>query len=665
MPNGDQLFDLEKLRKDPELWKRLSAPVDDSGTLGNIFRGKENPFEKNGEVAMQQVRDLASQGKLYVREFGRSRHFRKVEQDGDNLKLDNVSEHGFQSRANGPVFGVLLRLSRAYFKWIGIDFISNWIDKRMKIRDATIERDKQYKAEYKSLSSDQKKELKDLRKQEKQEKKTQKRLEKAERKEQKRLEKAQKRMEKAQKRWEKAQKEAKEAQKKLDQLRGKNSPKTKGEMKSPLSQPPETEAEKTTIQPTLLGDQLQKQEEQLTTEQQKTEQTKGKEQPTEQPKDKEQPTEQLNVQPPNVDQQMGENAPETEIKAPLEQPPEVEPNRVNMDNQANEQSRKTLEEQLATEKQEMEAAGNWKDLVVNALFSHEEGRANRETYQGLNNSNEAAGTEYLSGAVFGILTGKTESPAQKQQVMDALLSGKPLGSENDSLIKNGIAAYNDAIARKTDRNGAPLADMLADSIRELSQQASRENKLSARHVMIGKMISTAVKFAAENQLELPLNADEWRCARGASQLGKLAQTYHDARQYLGKEPMDLTSSQGRKAVRNLQIGNAVEKMIQEDIKTGGPITGIQYLMGQGIMTVKSLKALSGGTETRKNVTAEQVQTLLKNPDGYDSFVMGRRFAVELLDGTREAMKGVDLTKQKQLEGPELELPELNQMNVPG
>jgi hypothetical protein len=106
-------------------------------------------------------------------------------------------------------------------------------------------------------------------------------------------------------------------------------------------------------------------------------------------------------------------------------------------------------------------------------------------------------------------------------------------------------------------------------------------------------------------------------------------------------------------------------MIQEDIKTGGPITGIQYLMGQGIMTVKSLKALSGGTETRKNVTAEQVQTLLKNPDGYDSFVMGRRFAVELLDGTREAMKGVDLTKQKQLEGPELELPELNQMNVPG
>jgi hypothetical protein len=91
MLKDEQIMDLEKLKMDPRMWMRLATPLDDSNVLGNVFQDKENPFEKNSKAAMETVQKLASEGKLYMREKGRSRHFREVKMDGEALKLGETA----------------------------------------------------------------------------------------------------------------------------------------------------------------------------------------------------------------------------------------------------------------------------------------------------------------------------------------------------------------------------------------------------------------------------------------------------------------------------------------------------------------------------------------------------------------------------------------------
>ena len=87
MADTQKSFDLELLKTDSRLWKRLSTPVGRGRTLGNVFNEKENPFEKDGYAAMELAKRLAAEGKLFIREDGRSRHYRKVEMDGEKMKL--------------------------------------------------------------------------------------------------------------------------------------------------------------------------------------------------------------------------------------------------------------------------------------------------------------------------------------------------------------------------------------------------------------------------------------------------------------------------------------------------------------------------------------------------------------------------------------------------
>ena len=155
-----QEFELEKLKKD-DTWKRLVMQTD-SGTFTNVFSGAENPFEKNSATAMETVKRLAADGKLHVREFARSRHFRKAELDGEKVKLGDMQEHRLSSGASGKALGVLMWLSRGYFKWLGFEGISNWFDKRLQQRRERIEQSERYKDEYNSLSKEAKKKLKEL-----------------------------------------------------------------------------------------------------------------------------------------------------------------------------------------------------------------------------------------------------------------------------------------------------------------------------------------------------------------------------------------------------------------------------------------------------------------------------------------------------------------------
>lgn len=951
MPNLEQGFSLQELKTDPKMWMRLAMPSKNGGHLESVFKDKENPLAKDTQAAVETLERLAAEGNLYLRDLGRARHFHKVEKDGNELKLGGQHEMTLSNRTAGPVLGGLMRLSRAYFKWIGLDGISNWFDERLKRRAEINDLNKRYKDEYKSLSKEEKKELKALRKHEEnlqkldeakersnetkktldairgkettetleeleamlaeadqrsadnrspekefarralldheenlekvgearndanEKKKTldairgkettetlaqlEQMLSNADQIERRRggplsanarkarkalrdyvkslreLDKTEKKAEGTKKKLdetlgrettetlaqlkemlgispeeanerralrshvenlrkqEKAQKEAEKTRRELDQIRGVDSTKTKGEMDAPLSRPPELEQDKNTMQPTRLGDQpVQEQKPVLPTQgsnlvqqtvvqheitgsrkeappkdfqifiggKELTEENsnefpphvveafkliqqliiekeaneKGTQQPVqEQPpeiKEKAPQTEQTAapLQPVGHEKQQEEKPPVTEevkqdgnaqkegilidldafqlnteeiiepvqtinlaeleqilqnstaqptantegvradMTAPLNEPPKVEEEKVNIQGRPKEQAKPTLQERLAAEKQAMDSAISWKDNVVNALFSHEENSTAKDYYEMLNKSSEAAGAEFLAGAVIGILSRNGGTPEQKQQAMDALLSGKPLGAENIDLINNGIAAYNDAFARKTGGNPDRLASMLADSMRELSYQASRETGLSPRFVMIGRLISNAAKMANENNLELPLSEDELGLVRGAATLSDVTQKYYDARQFLGKEPMDIGSRGGRRAVRDLLMGNAVDKMIQQDKRLGQTITNTQQIMGDGLWAVGNLQTYTSDSATRRGIKQEDIQALLEKPKSVKALGIGISTMNEIVKASQEDYSAAEKAIQKQMELEQQEnQPEINPLNMPG
>ena len=726
MPNNQQGFDLKALKTDPKMWMRLAMPSKNGKYLENVFKDKENPFEKNNQAAVETLEKLAAEGKLYLRDFGRSRHFQKVEKGDDGLKLGAQHEIKLSNSTAGFGLSVLMRLSRAYFKWIGLERISNWFDGRLKRRAELNELNSRYKEEYKSLTKEEKKELKALRKHEKNLKKL-----------------------------EKFQKEVNKTQQELDELRGVN---TKGEMDSPLSQPPTVEQKENTMQPTLLGDQpvqqippapplpnpfaakqttqqeipdTKKEENEqgektrdnkitingveLTEEtakqfpphiveafkliQQHINEKEAKEKTNQQPVQESQQVVNENkqegplataqtqvVEEPKVTAQVpqtqsteteqifsnnpaqataDEKVPDQEIDSPLKNGADLEPNQVNAQERPKDQAQKDLQERLAAEKEAMDAVQNWKDLVANSLFSHEEGRSAKEFYQNVNKNNEAAGAEYLTGTVFGILSNKSVNPEQKQQVMDALLSGKPLGSENAKLIDDGIAAYNDAIARKTSGNSERLANMLADSMRELGHQASRETTLSPRLVMIGRLLSNAAQMTNENNLELPIDEDEFNIVKGAGTLADVAQKYHDARQRLGNDFENISSKENRGAVRDLLMGNAVEKMIQQDKRLGQTITNTQMIMGKGLWEVKNLQTYTSDTATRRGIQPEDIQAILKKPNSTKALGIGTKTVNEIVKASMEDYNAAEKAMQKEMElGQQENQVEINPMQMP-
>ena len=108
MAADDKELNLNELRVDPRMWMRLATHDDNSDVLHNVFQKKENPFEKNGDAAMRQIKQLASQGKLFLREEGRSRHFRKVEVDGEKMKLGETQDMRLSNGASSKGLAVLI-----------------------------------------------------------------------------------------------------------------------------------------------------------------------------------------------------------------------------------------------------------------------------------------------------------------------------------------------------------------------------------------------------------------------------------------------------------------------------------------------------------------------------------------------------------------------------
>ncbi|MDO4732963.1 MAG: hypothetical protein Q4B50_05555, partial [Bacillota bacterium] len=184
---GDS-FNLEMLRDNPKLAKRLATTIDKEGRMGSVFQEEEDAeyeFRKDPEKAMERIQDLASRGKLFLRERGKDT-FHKLEKDSEGgYKLGE----GFAQKSSPPydyAYGLLIQMTAGFFK---LSFGKNWFsDRAERFRswlkmDISIDEEKQeIQDEREQAKSDEKKAKK---KQEKAEKRRLKKLAKEEKKKQK------------------------------------------------------------------------------------------------------------------------------------------------------------------------------------------------------------------------------------------------------------------------------------------------------------------------------------------------------------------------------------------------------------------------------------------------------------------------------------------------
>jgi hypothetical protein len=275
----------------------------------------------------------------------------------------------------------------------------------------------------------------------------------------------------------------------------------------------------------------------------------------------------------------------------------------------------------------MDSVANWQERLSNTLFSNEEVSAAKDYYNMIKDKPD--GQHLLAGTVCGLLS-TAGDPESKKQIMEGLLSGKTLGNEHNSRINESVTAYNHAVEQMRQGNREPMTKLITNAALELGRQASQEDGLSPRHVMIGRMISNAMSLADQHSLRLEFNEEQWATIRGAAQLSELAQRHHNAKQFLGQEPMDVSSKDGRKAVRDLLMGNAVENLITVGKYHGQQTTDIQILMGCGCLSVDKLTKLMGATQIRKDITEDRVRDIMETPKGFDSARMAKQLGEELL-----------------------------------
>lgn len=725
MPKPNEL-NIEEFKMDPRLWLRLATPLDGSSVLGNVFTDKENPFLKNPEAAMAKIQGLASEGKLFLRDKGRIRHFREVTMTEDGLKIGDKREMKFGNIHADLPLRILMWFSKQFFRGLGWNGISNWFEERLSRARETIKLNDQYKNEYKEMSDIEKQQLKALRKHEKNLKKL-----------------------------EKIQNDVLKTQQALDKLQGTNS---KGEIDSPLNSKPPLETDKSNMQPTHLGDlrphekgenkQLPKDD--LKEENPENKPIEGKKKEEGDKKDEPQEIVLNNVRiteenmkqlPPNVQeslkvilnfveqqkaierdlaQKQQQQQPlvneipealnneqqiqeilntnqnelliddETEIKQdnhlinennnqqinqtiqtnPADILIDADPNEhenaqrtgdnivnhddgnlidadaeqlnnnsqpqrndVNRDNSAENKQPEptTLEQRLAAEKQSIDAISknNWREFVTNFLMSHEDAKQLREMFESIKNDRGHHST-VLTGMLFGVLTNNTGGQERKQQVMDTFLNGQPLGRESNKLVNDSLENYNNAVVKLQGGNKKDFESLITNAVLELGRQASMEKELSPRHVVIAQMISNAVTMKNKYGLTIALDDDQLQMVQGASEMGKLAKRYFEARQFFGTQPMDMTQENSRVAMADLLAGTAINSMLKADHDAGEVMTKTQMMMGKKLWSASNLRVLAGSTQTMKDINQQQLQSLLENPHDFNSAKIGNQVSTGML-----------------------------------
>jgi hypothetical protein len=273
---------------------------------------------------------------------------------------------------------------------------------------------------------------------------------------------------------------------------------------------------------------------------------------------------------------------------------------------------------------------------------------------------------FHSTALTCIAFGVMSKNAGKQEIMDALLTGKPLGSQYNGLINEGVNAYNHAAEQLNAGNNEPMQKLLADGLRALNQRSCQEASLSTNHVMISRLISNAFKIANKQNLDIPLNNQEFELALGSRELGKVSQNYHAARQYFGEGPVDISKAEGRDAMCDLLAGCFASVELKENANKDQSISNTHILMGDGTWSDGNVKKMISASKTMTMLVPDHVQAILEKPDGFRAACVSKDIVSDVLAETVESMKSRERNAEMQKQNvQQMEQQNVNTVQIPG
>jgi hypothetical protein len=114
------------------------------------------------------------------------------------------------------------------------------------------------------------------------------------------------------------------------------------------------------------------------------------------------------------------------------------------------------------------------------------------------------------------------------------------------------------------------------------------------------------------------------------------------------------------------MGNAVDKMIQQDKRLGQTITNTQQIMGEGLWDLENLQVYTNTSPTRRGIKPEDVRALLEKPKSTKALGIGINTVNDIVKASQEDYSAAEKALQKQTELEQQgNQPEINPANMPG
>ena len=154
--------------------------------------------------------------------------------------------------------------------------------------------------------------------------------------------------------------------------------------------------------------------------------------------------------------------------------------------------------------------------------------------------------------------------------------------------------------------------------------------------------------------------------QGAAEMGKLAQKYFEARQYLGANPLDLNNEKCRIAVCDLLAGSSVMNMLAKDVLLNDTNQQTQKLMGTELWSQENMRVMAFSSGMMRRATPEQIQTLMEQPLSFEACKVASSVTDALMQESRNVLedRNAEMLRNRAVE-QELQQPQLPGMNPVG
>ena len=210
-------------------------------------------------------------------------------------------------------------------------------------------------------------------------------------------------------------------------------------------------------------------------------------------------------------------------------------------------------------------------------------------------------------------------------------------------------------------NKEPMEKLLSDAALELGQQAGLDSKLTPRNIMTARLVSNIFKISTERNLNTPLNENQMELVQGAAEMGKLAQKYFEARQYLGANPLDLNNEKCRIAVCDLLAGSSVMNMLAKDVLLNDTNQQTQKLMGTDLWSQENMRVMAFSSGMMRRATPEQIQTLMEQPLSFEAC----KVASSVTDALMQESRNVLADRNAEMQRGRMAENEMAQPQLPG